>query len=521
MTAPKVVMPSQIVMRATASLIGYARNSRTHDERQIDVLCKSITEYGFTNPILIDGDRGVIAGHGRIMAAEKLGLVEVPCIELRHLTNEQKRAYLILDNQSALMSTWSEALLAQELADLSGVGIEATDLGFDAEEVDRLMETLGVDFGKSEGDPDAVPEAPVAPTSKLGDVWLLGKHRVMCGDSTDRAQVERLMDGKKAALVHADPPYGMGKEADGVANDNLYGPKLDAFQMAWWRAYRPSVEDNASAYIWGNAPDLWLLWYVGGLQDSERLTMRNEIVWRKPNASGQASDDLRSFAPSGERCIFLMLGAQGFNINADNYWDGWEPIRSYLEGEMRRCDWTTADLNRITGTQMAARWVTRSQWAFITQANYEKLQAAAREHDAFKREHDALKREHDALKRDFYATRAFFDNTHENMTDVWDYDRVSGTERHGHATPKPVPMMERVMRSSLPAGGLCVDPFGGSGSTLMGAEKTGRVCYTMELTPNHVDVIVRRWQDFTGQAATLDGDGRTFAEIAEVRRAAH
>jgi hypothetical protein len=249
--------------------------------------------------------------------------------------------------------------------------------------------------------------------------------------------------------------------------------------------------------------------------------MRNEIVWRKPNASGQASDDLRSFAPSGERCIFLMLGAQGFNINADNYWDGWEPIRSYLEGEMRRCDWTTADLNRITGTQMAARWVTRSQWAFITQANYEKLQAAAREHDAFKREHDALKREHDALKRDFYATRAFFDNTHENMTDVWDYDRVSGTERHGHATPKPVPMMERVMRSSLPAGGLCVDPFGGSGSTLMGAEKTGRVCYTMELTPNHVDVIVRRWQDFTGQAATLDGDGRTFAEIAEVRRAAH
>jgi hypothetical protein len=152
MTAPKIVMPSQIVMRATASLIGYARNSRTHDERQIDVLCKSITEYGFTNPILIDGDRGVIAGHGRLMAAEKLGLVEVPCIELRHLTNEQKRAYLILDNQSSLMSGWNEALLAQELADLSGVGIEATDLGFDAEEVDRLMETLGVDFGKAEKD---------------------------------------------------------------------------------------------------------------------------------------------------------------------------------------------------------------------------------------------------------------------------------------------------------------------------------------------------------------------------------
>lgn len=158
MTAPKVVMPSQIVMRATTSLIGYARNSRTHDERQIEVLAKSITEYGFTNPILIDGDRGVIAGHGRIMAAERLGLVEVPCIELRHLTNEQKRAYLILDNQSSLMSGWNEALLAQELADLSGVGFEATDLGFDATDVDRLMETLGVDFG-GKADKDKLDEA--------------------------------------------------------------------------------------------------------------------------------------------------------------------------------------------------------------------------------------------------------------------------------------------------------------------------------------------------------------------------
>jgi ParB family chromosome partitioning protein len=169
MTAPKIVMPSQIVMRATASLIGYARNSRTHDERQIDVLCKSITEYGFTNPILIDGDRGVIAGHGRIMAAEKLGLVEVPCIELRHLTNEQKRAYLILDNQSSLMSGWNEALLAQELADLSGVGIEATDLGFDATEVDRLMEIMGTEFAKPL---DAWPTLPSGDRAPIQQVTL-------------------------------------------------------------------------------------------------------------------------------------------------------------------------------------------------------------------------------------------------------------------------------------------------------------------------------------------------------------
>jgi len=169
MTAPKIVMPSQIVMRATASLIGYARNSRTHDERQIDVLCRSITEYGFTNPILIDGDRGVIAGHGRIMAAEKLGLVEVPCIELRHLTNEQKRAYLLADNAIGTMSGWNEALLAQELADLSGVGIEATDLGFDAAEVDRLMEIMGTEFAKPL---DAWPTLPSGDRAPIQQVTL-------------------------------------------------------------------------------------------------------------------------------------------------------------------------------------------------------------------------------------------------------------------------------------------------------------------------------------------------------------
>lgn len=266
MTAPKVVMPSQIVMRATASLIGYARNSRTHDERQIEVLAKSITEYGFTNPILIDGDRGVIAGHGRIMAAEKLGLVEVPCIELRHLTNEQKRAYLILDNQSALMSTWSEPLLAQELADLSGVGIEATDLGFDAAEVDRLMETLGVDFGgKPEGDPDAVPEAPVVPTSKLGDVWLLGKHRVMCGDSTNADALNALCSGRVVDMWLTDPPYNVavvgGSRADSpeerlrkggkvIDNDSMSDEQFRGFLRHCYTAANSVMRAGAVFYIW-------------------------------------------------------------------------------------------------------------------------------------------------------------------------------------------------------------------------------------------------------------------------------
>jgi DNA modification methylase len=331
----------------------------------------------------------------------------------------------------------------------------------------------------------------------------------MCGDSTSVDAVERLMAGAKAQLLHADPPYGMGKEGEGVANDNIYGDKLDAFQMEWWATFRTFLENNASVYIWGNAPDLWRLWYCGGLSNSERMTIRNEIVWDKKAAgaggiSHMGADGFRQFPNATERCLFFMIGEQGFNNNADNYWEGWEPIRSYLENEMKRCGWTTKDLNNITGTQMAGHWVTKSQWAMITADHYAKIQKAARDHDAFKRDHDAFKRDHDALKRDFYATRACFDNTHDNMTDVWEFPRVTGGERHGHATPKPVAMMERVMKSSLPKGGICVEPFGGSGSTLMGAEKTGRICYTMELQAKYVDVIVKRWEEFTGQKARLE-----------------
>ena len=173
---------------------------------------------------------------------------------------------------------------------------------------------------------------------------------------------------------------------------------------------------------------------------------------------------------------------------------------------------------------MANHWFSQSQWSFIRREQYERLQAEAkgdafkREYDDLKREYDDLKREYDDLKREFYATRAFFDNTHDNMTDVWQFPRVQGEDRHGHATPKPVDMMRRVMKSSAESGGLIVEPFGGSGATLAGAEATGRRCFTMELLPQWVDVIVKRWQDYTGKEARHE-DGRTFAEVSQTRLA--
>jgi DNA modification methylase len=322
------------------------------------------------------------------------------------------------------------------------------------------------------------------------------------------------MNGTKAQLIHADPPYGMGKEKDGVQNDNLYADKLDAFQMAWWRAFRPHAEDNASAYIWGNAEELWRLWYVGGLSKSERLTFRNEIVWDKKTAgaggiSHMGAEGFRQYPCSTERCLFFMLGEQGFNTNADNYWEGWEPIRKYLNDEMEKCG-GTKNWKAALGNQMGGHYFTKSQWCFPTEEAYKKLQAFGkgdafkREHDELKREHDELKREHDELKREFYGTRAYFDNTHDNMTDVWEFNRVTGEKRHGHATPKPIEMMARAIKSSTQDGGLLVEPFLGSGSTLIAAEQLGRKCYGMEISPAYCDVIVQRWENLTGKKAVLD-----------------
>jgi DNA modification methylase len=487
-------------------LVPYEKNARTHSPAQIQQIAASITEFGFTNPILVDGADGILAGHGRLAAAKDMGLAEVPVIVLDHLSAAQRKAYILADNKLALNAGWDMDALRLELGDLQLVDFDLSLIGFSDEELADLLPEVE-QLPPEDADADAVPEAPEDPITKPGDVWLLGKHRVMCGDSTEITSVERLMDGAKAALMHADPPYGMGKEKDGVENDNLHNDDLDSFQMEWWATFRPFLLDNASAYIWGNAPELWRLWYKAGLGGSELMELRNQIVWDKKAIPGMASADLNQYPVASEHCLFFQLGNQLIgNMNTADYWEGFEPLRAYLEQEMKSIGWKIADLNRATDTFMGGHWVTRSQWAFPTAEQYGKIQAAAAG-KAFKREYDQLKREYDQLKRE---TRSYFDNAHDVMRDVWEFSRVNGEERHGHATPKPVAMMERVMLSSLPKGGLCVEPFGGSGSTLMGAERTSRVCYAMELTPAYVDVIVKRWQQFTGKTATLEATGEPF-----------
>lgn len=499
-------------------LVPYAQNARTHTDHQVDQIVKSISEFGFLNPIIIDADKGIVAGHGRVLAAKKLGLKELPVIEAKHLTDAQKKAYVIADNQLALNAGWDTTVLSSELEELKELNFDVALLGFDEKEIAKLLEPQQVEGLTDENE---VPEVSKTSVTVPGDLWLLGAHRLMCGDSTSIDAVEKLMNGKKAALLHADPPYGMGKENDGIANDNLYHDKLDQFQMEWWATFRIFLEDNASAYIWGNAEDLWRLWYSGGLRDSERLTFRNEIVWNKYDKSTckpTVIEMMRSFVNYTERALFFMLGEQGFNNNADNYWEGWGPIRGYLKSELAKVgDIKWAKRAAGHSIKSGCHWFDASQWSMPTEKVYKAWQAEAKG-DAFKREYDDLKREYDDLKQEFYATRAFFDNTHDNMTDVWEFSRVTGEDRHGHATPKPVDMMERVMRSSLPEDGICVEPFGGSGSTLIGAEKANRVCYVMELQPQYVDVIIKRWENFTGKQAVLEKTGQTFDQLSNEKR---
>ena len=495
-------------------------NANRHTERGRNMVERSLRERGFFRPMAAAG-KGVkqpvmLAGNLTQETAAAIGMDEAiivetdgsrPIVHVRTDLEPGSTQAILLgleDNRSAEVSLnldpailqgfstkvdlkplWNDEELQEQFKQIPLNGsAEVEDVEPQIDKAEELREKWGVESGQ---------------------LWQLGEHRLLCGDSTKREDVDRLMTGEQAVLCHADPPYGMGKESEGVENDNLYGPKLDAFQMAWWAAIRPSLLNNASVYIWGNAEDLWRLWHVGGLQASERLTFRNEIVWNKGNGQGIQSQDFRSYPPVTERCLFFMLGEQGFNNNADNYWEGWEPIQKYLYEQRKLMGWTSQQMKEFAGwapNGHGDHWTGKSQWMMPTRENYEGWQRAAK-NDAFKREYDTIKREYDDLKRDWYATRAYFDNTHDSMTDVWDFPRVTGEERWDHATPKPVNMIGRAIKSSAPDGAIVLDPFSGSGSTLIACEQLGRKCRAIEIAPPYVAVALERWSTATGKQPQL------------------
>lgn len=390
-------MERKLEWRQVTDLIPYAKNSRTHSDEQVAQIAASIKEFGWTNPILVDGENGIIAGHGRLLAARKLGHTQVPVIELTGLTDLQKKAYVIADNKLALNAGWDNDLLTLEIKELTDEGFDTSLLGFDADELNALLEPEQVEGLTDE---DAVPEVPEEPKTKLGDIYQLGKHRLMCGDSTSIDAVDSLMQGEQPDMVFTDPPYGIAHSGKGITANGVQGN--DFGQILG--------DDDVSVAI-----DSFRL--CAGLWPESRL-----IFW--------GANYYPSALPDGHG------------------WIVWDKQR---EGDT----FSGAELAFVNGGVRVD--VFRHMW-----------------HGMVKASEHGQKRVHPTQKPTALAK--------------WCFDR--------YGNPKTV-----------------LDLFGGSGSTLIACEETNRTAHLMELDPKYCDVIVKRWEDFTGKKAELVNTNETVAEI--------
>ncbi len=500
----------KIVYKRLDELREYVNNPRDN-EKAVAAVAASIEKFGWKQPIVIDAAGVIVAGHTRAKAAARLGQQTVPCVVAYDLTEEQIRAYRLADNKTAELAEWEFDKLDAELEELAATGFDMEQFGFE-DFADMLNDPQEI----VEDEPPEVDEE-AEPRCKLGDIWQLGRHRLMCGDSTDPLNVKLLLQGKKADLVFTDPPYGMKKEADGVANDNLNFDDLLEFNKQWIPITFDALKENGSWYCWGIDEPLMDIYsnILKPMAKANKITFRNLITWDKGDAgaggvSFMGKDGLRSYPVSDEKCLFVMCGVQGFNNNADHYDETFEPIRAYMEQEAKKVGLTAKLLKEICGVGMFSHWFTKSQFGIIPQAHYEKLQAYF-DGAAFTMQYNDLKSlfdddKHKTLKDAIMAKRAFFDNTHDKMKTVWEFGRVKGEEREtagGHATPKPIALCGRAIKSSSREGESVLDVFGGSGSTLIACEQLNRAAYVMELEPKWCDVIVRRWETLTGEKAVL------------------
>ena len=479
----------------------------------LEKLKNNILKKGFTAPPFVWDDKGdyrILDGHQRLAALISLREddYDIPMIPvaLIHAENEKDAREILLQISSQYgefdmdeLETWLDECDSEVAETLRLVDKEIESIQKETKDPDE----------PTEGDDDLGGSAPEQIT-KPGDLWQLGPHRLLCGDSTDPEHIAKLMSGDLAVLGVNDPPYGMKKENDGVMNDNLNYEHLLEFNKKWISAQVAVLKDNGSFYCFGIDEPLMDIYsdIIKPLMRTQKATFRNLITWDKGHGQGQTAEGFRMYPVADEKILFIMMGVQGFNNNADNYFEGWEPIRDYLLQSRLEMGWDVPTMKRIVGHSDLSRdhWTSKSQFTFPTREVYEKLQAVAREqenktafskeYDAFKKEYNAFKKEYDDLKAEYYGTRAYFDNTHDNMNNVWHFPRPSGEEKEmagGHATPKPIDLMSRILKSSSREGDIVVDFFLGSGSTLITAEKTGRICYGMELSESWCDVIVNRY----------------------------
>lgn len=414
-------------------LIPYARNPRTHSDAQVAQIAASIAEFGFNNPILVDSNAGIIAGHGRVLAARKLQLKEVPLIVLDHLSEAKKRAYILADNQLALNAGWDEELLRIELVSLQQEDFNLNLIGFEEAELERL---LAQDSAHGLTDEDAVPDVPEDPVTRAGDLWLLGPHRVLCGDATSAEAVNRLLAGCNPGLMACDPPYGISLDSEwrDRAGLNGCGPAEASYMKKRTSGHTETKISGDTRADWSEAFEL-----VPSLQVA--------YVWHASKFTREVLDGLLRIGFLHHQQIIWNKGRTV--LTRTHHWFQHEPA-----------------------------WYVRKKNA------------------------------------------PWYGKAGENFT-VWDSPSPkfimgsSKEEKFDHPTQKPVELMRRPILNHTRRGEMVYDPFLGSGTTLAAAETTGRVCYGLEIDPKYADVIVKRWQSFTGQKATLEADGRTFDEITQ------
>ena len=393
-------MKLKIQYKPITDLIPYARNSRTHNDAQVAQIAASIKEFGWTNPVLLDGENGIIAGHGRVLAAQKLGESEVPTIELSHMDENQKRAYIIADNKLALNAGWDNEMLMLEVADLKDAGYDLGLTGFSLDELEELNPTV------VEGlvDEDETPPIPQEAITKPGDIYKLGKHRLMCGDSTSIEHLELLCDGQSVDMWLTDPPYNVayeGKTKDSltIQNDSMGDEQFRQFLRDAYVAADAVMKSGAVFYIWHADSEGYN--FRGAAQDAG-WKVRQCLIWKKSS---------------------MVMGRQDYHWKHEPCLYGWKEGAGHL-------------------------------WA---------------------------------------ADR--------KQTTILEFEKPS---RNGeHPTMKPVALFEYQLLNNTKGGDIVLDSFGGSGTTLIAAEKNGRIGYLMELDPKYCDVIVKRWEEFTGKKAEL------------------
>ena len=313
----------------------------------------------------------------------------------------------------------------------------------------------------------------------------------------------------------------MKKEADGVLNDNLNFDDLLEFNRQWIPLTFGALKENGSWYCWGIDEPLMDIYanILKPMIKERQIVFRNLITWDKGNGQGQTSEEFRMYPIAEEKCLFVMCGwdsAQGFAVNKEDYSENMDKVRVYLEEEIAKLgqdDKTIANALGYKSGRTVNHWRSKSQFSLPTRENYEALRAYARtvlgnaealgeDYDVLKKDYDVLKKDYDERKKEFYEGRAYFDNTHDNMNDVWHFDRTSQEERKdtgGHATPKPIALCARAIKSSSREGEIVLDVFGGSGSTMIACEQLGRRCRMVELDPHYCDVIIARWEKETGR----------------------